>query len=129
MSTLAQSFWFGPLGPFGSPGMLLWGSAAAIPIVIHLLSRRRFDEVPWAAMDFLMAALRKHARRWRLEQLILLLVRASILALLSIALANPVLSLWHSPPRAGSHDRRHARRVGHRWIVFHGLPRGRDDAV
>jgi hypothetical protein len=101
MSTLAQSFWFGPLGPFGSPGMLLWAAAAAIPIAIHLLSRRRFDEVPWAAMDFLMAALRKHARRMRLEQLLLLLIRASILALLGIALANPVLSLWHSPPALG----------------------------
>lgn len=101
MSTLAQSFWFGPLGPFGSPGMLLWAAGAAIPIVIHLLSRRRFDEVPWAAMDFLMAALRKHARRMRLEQLLLLLVRASILALLGIALANPVWSLWRTPPALG----------------------------
>lgn len=101
MSTLAQSFWFGPLGPFGSPGMLLWAAAAAIPIVIHLLSRRRFDEVPWAAMDFLMAALRKHARRMRLEQLLLLLIRASILALLGIALANPVWSLWRTPPALG----------------------------
>jgi hypothetical protein len=81
--------------------MLLWAAGAAIPIVIHLLSRRRFDEVPWAAMDFLMAALRKHARRMRLEQLLLLLVRASILALLGIALANPVWSLWRTPPALG----------------------------
>lgn len=101
MTTLAQSFWFGPLGPFGSPGMLLWAAAAAIPIVIHLLSRRRYDEVPWAAMDFLLAALRKHARRWRLEQLLLLLVRAAILVLLGLALSDPILSLWKTSPALG----------------------------
>ncbi len=80
--------------PFASGWMLLWGLAAAIPILIHFLSRRRYDEVPWAAMDFLLAAMRKHARRWRIEQLLLLAVRTAILLLLAFALADPVMSLF-----------------------------------
>ena len=39
---------------------LLWGLAAiSLPIVIHLLNRRRFDVVRWAAMDFLLEAQRE----------------------------------------------------------------------
>ncbi len=78
--------------PFANPWMLVWASAAVIPILIHVLSRRRYDVVPWAAMDFLLAALRKHARRWRLEQWLLLAVRVAILVLLAVALANPILA-------------------------------------
>ena len=32
------------------------GGAVSIPIIIHLLNRRRFRIVPWAAMRFLLAA-------------------------------------------------------------------------
>jgi len=48
--------------------------AASIPIVIHLLNRRRFRIVQWAAMRFLLAAQKKNTRRMRLEQLLLLAV-------------------------------------------------------
>ena len=40
---------------------------AAVPLVIHLINRRRFRRVPWAAMGFLLAASRRSARRIRLE--------------------------------------------------------------
>jgi hypothetical protein len=80
--------------PFANAGMLLWGLAASMPIIIHLLSRRKYNEVTWAAMEFLIAALRKNARRIRIEQLILLLVRIAILLLLGVALADPIFSLF-----------------------------------
>ena len=35
------------------------GGAVSIPIIIHLLNRKRFRIVPWAAMRFLLAAQRK----------------------------------------------------------------------
>ncbi len=51
---------------------LLYGLAAAsVPILIHLLNRRKFREVPWAAMRFLLAAIRKNQRRIRIEQWLL----------------------------------------------------------
>jgi hypothetical protein len=72
---------------------LLGGLAAfAIPILIHLFHRRRIRIVRWGAMHLLEAALKKHQRRIQLEQLILLLVRCAIPALLAFALARPVLS-------------------------------------
>ena len=85
-----------PSLPFANPAMLLWGLAAGLPIVIHLLSRRRYHQVTWAAMTFLLAAVRKNARRIRIEQLILLLIRVAVLVLLAAALADPVLTLLPS---------------------------------
>jgi hypothetical protein len=85
---LILAFW-----QLGSAWMLGWVAAAALPILIHLWSRRRFREESWAAMEFLLAAMRKNARRIQLEQLLLLAVRTAILVLLALALADPQLSL------------------------------------
>ncbi|HKI18359.1 MAG TPA: BatA domain-containing protein, partial [Isosphaeraceae bacterium] len=58
---------------------LLYGlAAAAVPLVIHLLNRRKFREVSWAAMQFLLAALRKNRRRIRVEQWLLLAIRTLV---------------------------------------------------
>ena len=74
---------------FLSPWML-WGAAlGAVPIIIHLLNKRKFRETEWAAMRFLIQAVKKKSRKIRLEQLILLAIRALILILLAIALAEP----------------------------------------
>lgn len=99
-----------PLGfwPFGSGLMLLWGLAAALPIIIHLWNRRKYREAPWAAMEYLLAAVRKNARRIRLEQWLLLAVRALILLLLALALADPLLSVLPSlGSRLGAAARTH----------------------
>jgi hypothetical protein len=72
----------------GSGAALFWALAALLPIVIHLLSRRRFVQLDWAAMPFLAAAIRKHSRRMRLERLLLLCVRVSIVLVLAAALAD-----------------------------------------
>jgi hypothetical protein len=71
---------------FALAGVLL----AAIPILIHILNRRRYREQRWAAMEFLLKALKKNRRRLRFEQWILLAVRCLVLALLGLALARPV---------------------------------------
>jgi hypothetical protein len=76
-------------GPFGSGLMLFWALAAAVPILIHLWSKRRYRETTWAAMEFLLRAMKKNARRIQLEQLILLAMRVAVLMLLALALAEP----------------------------------------
>lgn len=63
----------------------------AIPILIHLLARQRRKPIQWAAMRFLLEAYRKHKRRLQLEQLLLLVVRCLIIAVLGFALARPLL--------------------------------------
>lgn len=76
---------------FGNP-LILWGlGLASAPIIIHLLSRRRFREMEWAAMKFLLSALKKNARRIRIEQLILLAVRTLLVALVVLAMGQPYL--------------------------------------
>lgn len=69
--------------------MLLWGLAAVIPILIHLWSKRRYRETTWAAMEFLLRAMKKNSRRIRIEQLLLLAMRVAVLLLLAVALAEP----------------------------------------
>ena len=72
--------------------ILLAGLAAsAIPIIIHLLSKRRFRIVDWAAMEFLLDAERRNRRRIRLEHLILLLLRCLAVLLLALLVARPYL--------------------------------------
>lgn len=66
-------------------------AAGAIPIVIHLLNRQRFKRVTWAAMDFLLAASRKNARRIKFEHWLLLTVRTLAILLACLAIARPFL--------------------------------------
>ena len=54
------------------------GVAAGVPVLIHLLSRQRYQIVPWAAIRFLMAAQKRHRRR--IDRWVLLALR--MLALL-----------------------------------------------
>jgi hypothetical protein len=71
--------------------LFLWGlSLGAVPIIIHLLQRRRYRVRRWAAMEFLQLSVRNTARRLRLEQILLLVLRALILMLAALALARPV---------------------------------------
>ncbi len=90
---------------FALPG-LAWAALAggAVPVVIHLLHRRRFRRTPWAAMRFLLAANRRSRRRMQLEQWLLLAIRTLAILLLGLAAAGPFLSRspWASVPGRGT---------------------------
>jgi len=76
---------------FVTPALFIAGlSLIAIPIIIHILNRRRFKTIQWAAMEFLLRAMRKNRKRIRFEQLILLATRCLVLVFLGMALARPV---------------------------------------
>lgn len=76
---------------FFTPWMAWAGLAlAAVPIIIHFLNRRRFKVVPWAAMDFLLAAMKRNRRRLKFEQWVLLAARCGVVILLGLALARPM---------------------------------------
>jgi hypothetical protein len=62
----------------------------AVPILIHILNRRRFKVVPWAAMEFLLRAMKKNRRRLRFEQFLLLATRCLLLLLMGLALSRPM---------------------------------------
>ncbi len=75
-----------------NPWMLgLGGLAVLSPIVIHLLNKRRFKIVNWAAMDFLFEAEKKNRRRVQIENLLLLILRCLAMLLIGLLLARPFL--------------------------------------
>ena len=70
---------------------LLGGLAAlSVPVLIHLFHKSRFQVVRWGAMHLLEDLLRTNQRRLKMEQIILLILRASIPALLALCMARPV---------------------------------------
>src|SRR5438552_1129513 len=83
--------WFVAMS-FVTPGFFMAGALlAALPIIIHILNRRRYKIVPWAAMEYLLAAMKKNRRRLKFEQWLLLVTRCLVLALLGMALARPMM--------------------------------------
>ncbi|WP_165226275.1 BatA domain-containing protein [Aquisphaera insulae] len=73
--------------------LLVWGTLlGAIPIIIHLLNRRRFRVVEWAPMRHLKLTIRRNRRRIQIEELLLLLLRIALPVLLFLFLARPVLN-------------------------------------
>ncbi|MEX2140323.1 MAG: BatA domain-containing protein [Pirellulales bacterium] len=97
---------------FSQLWMLGWLAAAAVPIVIHLWNQRRYREVTWAAMEYLLAALQKNARRLRIEQWLLLAIRTAIILLVVLAVAGPYLEQAAAPFITG--------RPTHKLIVLDG---------
>jgi Mg-chelatase subunit ChlD len=75
---------------FVTPAFFVAGVALmGIPILIHILNRRRYKTVNWAAMEFLLRALKKNRRRLKFEQWLLLATRCLLLLLAAMALARP----------------------------------------
>ena len=73
--------------------ILLGGLAAAsIPLIIHLLNKNRFRVVKWGAMHLIETAFEMQRKRIQLEQLLLLLLRCAIPAVLALCLARPVIT-------------------------------------
>jgi hypothetical protein len=63
----------------------------SIPIIIHLLNRRRARVVDWGAMQFLADSVAARNRRIQIEELLLMILRCLLLAALAAALARPFL--------------------------------------
>jgi len=76
---------------FLHPTLLAVGlSSVAIPLIIHFFLRKKRRPVQWAAMRFLLEAARKHQRRRKLEQILLLALRCLLIALIAIGVARPL---------------------------------------
>jgi hypothetical protein len=70
--------------------------AAAGPVMIHLLNRRRYRTVQWAAMDFLREAMQRNRRILQIRDLILMAMRSLAVLLFGLALARPFFSSTES---------------------------------
>lgn len=74
---------------FVNPALLGFLALGLIPIIIYLINRQRYRRRPWAAMEFLLRAMKRHQRRLRLENLLLLLIRTLAVLLFVFAMARP----------------------------------------
>lgn len=66
-------------------------ACVALPILIHILMRRRRRPIAWAAMRYLREALRRQRRRLALEQWLLLASRCLLVALAALAIGGLAL--------------------------------------
>ena len=79
------------MGFLNLPLFGLGALAVSVPIIIHLLNKRKFERVQWAAMRFLKVSVEQNQRRIQIEDLILLALRCLVLLILGMALARPIL--------------------------------------
>jgi len=74
--------------------LLLWGAAlVAVPIVLHLVIRRRPRRVEFPALQLVRQRHEASRRRLRLRHLLLLALRIAAIALVAMALARPSVQL------------------------------------
>lgn len=76
---------------FLNPIFLAALGALVIPLVLHLIQSSRTKRLPFSTIRFLKLAKKRSSRRIKLENLLLLLLRLSLLALLALAFAMPIL--------------------------------------
>lgn len=86
---------------FLSPWYILGLSAVLAPIVLHLIRRLPRGEVPFGSVMFLSPTPPRLTRRSRLDQWLLLLLRAAAFCLLAFAFARP---FWRQETKLGSGD-------------------------
>ena len=76
---------------FLNPVLLFAGAAVLVPIFLHLFHSHESSRVSFPALRYLLRTEREHARRIRLRQLLLLMVRVGVILLIVLAAARPFL--------------------------------------
>ncbi|QDU23209.1 VWA domain-containing protein [Urbifossiella limnaea] len=86
-----------------TPGLAAGAAAAAVavPFLVHLLFRKRYQIVPWAAIRFLAVAERRHRRRVDHWLLLAARVLALLVALFALAAATDWAEAWWQRVRPG----------------------------
>ena len=76
-------------GNYLNPNLLWLGLGALAPIIIHLAARSRPKVTPFPAVRFILASHRKSSAKFKLKQLLLLLLRCAALGLFAFLVARP----------------------------------------
>jgi hypothetical protein len=87
---------------FLNPLFLFGLLAAALPIIIHLFTRRRPREIPFSSLEFLTEVNQSEIRRLRIKQWLLLLLRTLAVTAIALAMARPALRGALGPQSAAS---------------------------
>ena len=89
---------------FLQPWVLVALPLAALPVIIHLINQRRFQTVPWAAMQFLLAAKALSRGYSRLRHWLILLLRMLAVAAVILAVGRPLSRGWLALAGGGRPD-------------------------
>lgn len=76
---------------FGNIALLAGMALGLVPIIIHLINRRRARLRRFAAIEFLLMSDKRLARRLKLKQILVLALRVLLIVALAFALAKPYL--------------------------------------
>lgn len=74
---------------FANPYFLIALAGAAVPVLIHLLTRDRIQHVPFSTLRFFAKGAKVVVRRKKFQELMLLLMRVALAVLLALAFARP----------------------------------------
>ncbi len=77
-------------------------AAAVLPILIHLFSKKKAQDVPFSSIEYLREISIKKVRRMRLRQFLLLALRVLIIACFAFAMMRPALQGTGSTVSRGS---------------------------
>src|SRR3972149_11668358 len=80
VSFLYPIFLYGPL-------------AASLPILIHLLNRRKVKRIRFPAVRFILLSQKRISRSYRLRHWLLLALRTLAVVCLALLLANPIFQI------------------------------------
>jgi hypothetical protein len=69
----------------------LFGAAAALPVILHLLSRQRLEKIRFSSLMLLTRLEKSQMRRLKVRQLLLLILRTLAVLTLVFAFARPLL--------------------------------------
>src|ERR1043165_1067595 len=83
---------------FLAPLFILGALAIAAPILFHLIRRTSREKIPFSSLMFLQPSPPRVTRKSRLENILLLLLRCAVLALLATAFARPFFRQATSAP-------------------------------
>ena len=78
---------------FANPLLLAGTALVALPILLHLLMRRRPRHIEFPAIRFVQRRHDTNRRQLRLRHWLLLALRAAVIAILALALARPTVKL------------------------------------
>lgn len=93
------------MSAFVHPWLLLGLAAAALPIVIHLLTRDRVRKVAFSTLRFFLKDARATLRRKRWAETVLIALRVLVCVLAALAFARPLLGGRGGSNRTFAHAR------------------------
>ncbi|MBN2711975.1 MAG: BatA domain-containing protein [Planctomycetes bacterium] len=81
-------------------------AAVAVPVVVHMVHRRRIREVHWGANRLLVELIRNNRRRLFIDQWLLLAIRCLAVFMVAMALTRPAFMPKYDSVGAGALDRK-----------------------